>query len=176
MRRVVTGHDETGQSIIVDDGTPPRTHDFAAFPGFSSTVAWSTDPHDPVSTIGADPAPAVTSLLPGVGETRLLVLTLPPDATMGEPTFDGPGYVAEQLQHSPGLAETFEPDGMHRTPTIDYAIVLTGRLTLELDNGVTTDLDPGDIVVQNATRHAWRNRTDQSVTLAAVLIGSKQEN
>lgn len=175
MRRVVTGHDESGRSVIVDDGIPPRTHDFASFPGFSSTVAWATDPHQPVSVTGDDPTTTMISLLPGVGETRLIILTLPPDATMAEPTFDGAGYIAEQLEHSPGLAETFEPDGMHCTPTIDYTLVLTGQVTLELDNGITTDLNPGDVAVQNATRHAWRNRTDQVVTLAAILIGRKQE-
>ena len=176
MRRVVTGHDSAGNSIIVSDGQPARAHDFSSFPGFSSTVAWSTDPAQPVSATGDDPAPGVQSLLPAVGETRLIILTLPPDSTMAEPTFDGPGYIAEQLEHSPGLAETFEPNGMHRTPTIDYTLVLDGEVTLELDNEVSTDLHPGDLVVQNATRHAWRNRSGRTVTLAAILIGTKQEN
>ncbi|WP_207839678.1 cupin domain-containing protein [Williamsia soli] len=173
MRRVVTGHDASGKSVIVDDGQPPRTHDFASFPGFSSTVAWSTDPAVPVSPDGTDPTAVLQSLLPIPGQTRLIILTLPPDSSMAHPSFDGPGYVAEQLQHSPGLAETFEPDGMHTTPTIDYTLVLDGVVTLELDDGVTTDLHPGDLVVQNATRHAWRNRTESIVTLAAILIGTQ---
>ena len=176
MRRVVTGHDTSGRSIIVDDGTPPRAHDFVSFPGFSSTVAWSTDAAVPIAPDGDDPTPALTSLLPSPGQTRLIVLSLPPDSSMGEPTFDGPGYGAEQLQHSPGLAETFEEDGMHTTPTIDYTLVLDGVVTLELDDGVTTDLHPGDLVVQNATRHGWRNRTGRPVTLAAVLIGTEKKD
>lgn len=176
MRRVVTGHDASGKSVIVDDGQPPRTHDFASFPGFSSTVAWSTDAALPVSPDGADPTGALQSLLPTPGQTRLIILTLPPDSSMADPSFDGPGYVAEQLEHSPGLAETFEPDGMHTTPTIDYTLVLDGVVTLELDDGVTTDLRSGDLVVQNGTRHAWRNRTDTVVTLAAILIGTDKKD
>ncbi|OZC73632.1 cupin [Rhodococcus sp. 06-462-5] len=176
MRRVVTGHDTSGKSIIVEDGTPPRRHDFASFPGFSSTVAWSTDADVPLEQGGTDPTPALSTLLPSAGQTRLIVLTLPPDSSMAEPTFDGPGYAAEQLRHSPGLAETFEADGMHTTPTIDYTLVLDGVVTLELDNGVTTDLHPGDLVVQNATRHGWRNRTERPVTVAFVLIGTEQKD
>lgn len=172
MRRVVTGHDQSGKSILVDDGTPPRTHHFESYPGFVSSLAWATDPSVPVSAGGEDPTSEVTSFLPAPGSTRVIVFTLPPDATMADPTFDGPGYGAEQLTHSPGLAETFEQNGMHTTPTIDYTVVLDGEVTLELDDGVTTDLRAGDMVVQNATRHGWRNRSDRAVTMIAVLVGT----
>jgi hypothetical protein len=104
------------------------------------------------------------------------VLTLPPDAVMGTPAFDGLGYVAEQLTHSPKLAETFEADGMHTTPTVDYTIVLDGEIWMELDGGELTHLTAGDVVVQNATRHGWRNKSDKPVTLAAVLIGVRGES
>ena len=73
--------------------------------------------------------------------------------------------MAENLAVSPGLAERFEPDGRHATPTIDYGIVLDGEIWLELDNGVETRLGPFDIFVQNGTRHAWRNKSDRPATL-----------
>ena len=55
-----------------------------------------------------------------------------------------------------------DPDeaGMHRSATIDYDIVLEGTIGLELDDGVEVTLHPGDVVVQNGTRHRWHNRGD----------------
>ena len=172
MRRVVTGHDSTGRAVVVDDGTPPRTHDFVSFPGFRSSLVWATEPDPRVSLDGEDPTGKVESYLPRPGGSRLIVLTLPPDTTMGSPEFDGAAYGAEQLAQSPGLAETFEVTGMHTTPTVDYTIVLDGEVWLELDDGELTPLRAGDVVVQNATRHGWRNRSDHPVTLAAVLLGA----
>ena len=53
-----------------------------------------------------------------------------------------------------------EPDapGMHTTATIDFEVVLEGEVWLELDDGEEVHLRVGDCVVQNGTRHAWRNR------------------
>ena len=71
----------------------------------------------------------------------------------------------------PGLIEHMEVDdpGMHTTDSVDYGIVLEGRITLELDDGVTEELEAGDIVIQNGTRHAWRYT--EKVTIAWILIG-----
>ena len=79
----------------------------------------------------------------------------------------------ENLQACPGLAETFEPDGMHCTATVDYGIVLDGELWLELDDGRAELLTQHDIVVQNGTRHAWRNKSNRPATIAFVLIGAR---
>ena len=53
-----------------------------------------------------------------------------------------------------------EQSPMHRTNSLDYGIVLSGRLELELDDGAVTSLAPGDIVVQRGTIHLWRNPSD----------------
>ena len=171
MRRVVTGHDSNGRSVVVADGAPPRIHHFAGFPGFASGLVWATDHGQPVSNTGEDPTPKAETFLPSPGGTRLLWIVVPPDAEMGLPSFDGPTFGAEQFEHGPGLAERFEADGMHTTPTVDYTLVVDGEIWLELDDGQVTHLTAGDVVVQNATRHAWRNRSEKPATLAAVLIG-----
>jgi quercetin dioxygenase-like cupin family protein len=64
-------------------------------------------------------------------------------------------------------------DGMHRTPTLDLICVLSGEIWLELDDG-EIHLRPGDCVVQNGTRHAWRNRSGAPCSMAIVLIGASQ--
>jgi len=59
----------------------------------------------------------------------------------------------------------------HRTNSIDYGIVLSGQLELELDDGVKTLLGPGDIVVQRGTMHLWRNPSaDEVCRIAFILI------
>jgi quercetin dioxygenase-like cupin family protein len=60
---------------------------------------------------------------------------------------------------------------MHTTPTIDYGIVLEGEIWLELDDGHTVHLEKHDVFVQNATRHAWRNKSATPTKMAFVLIG-----
>jgi mannose-6-phosphate isomerase-like protein (cupin superfamily) len=61
---------------------------------------------------------------------------------------------------------------MHRTATLDYDIVLDGRIGLELDNGVEVELGPGDVVVQNGTRHRWHNRGDTVARYMSVTVGA----
>lgn len=170
-RRVVTGHDADGRSIVVADGAIPRTVRMPLLPEMSTALAWSTSRGEPVPVDGADPTADVSSFVPRPGETRLVVITLPPASRARDIDVTAPGFVASQRAMSPGLAELFEPDhpGMHRTPTVDYAFVLSGEVWLELDDGVMTPLSAGDIVVQNATRHAWRNTTDAVSTIAFVL-------
>jgi quercetin dioxygenase-like cupin family protein len=87
---------------------------------------------------------------------------------------DPSAIAQEYLTRLPGLAETFEPDGtqMHATDTLDYAILLEGELWLEVDDGETVHLAAGDIVVQQATRHGWRNKAGRPATIAFVMIGA----
>ena len=64
---------------------------------------------------------------------------------------------------------------MHTTDTIDYDIILSGELWMELDDGMEVHLKPGDCVIQNGTRHAWRNRSSESCIMASVMIGAKRK-
>lgn len=175
IRRVVTGLSEQGEPRILDDGTPPRTHIHTATPGMVNSLVWAT-PARPTSG-SEDTTAAVASVLPAPGETRAMVVTFPPDAVYAEPGFDPAAADAEQLAATPGLAELFERDapGMHTTPTVDYAVILNGRLTLDLGRETTT-LEAGDVVVQNGTRHAWRNAGDEPASVFFVLIGAVSAN
>lgn len=175
MRRVVTGHDNEGRSIIVSDGTPPRTKEYRSLPGIALSIAWATEPGQPVSRTGTDTTAEVKSIVPVPGGTCLTVMTFPPDASLASPDIDWAGFAAEHLQNAPGLAERFEPDGMHTTPTVDYVLVVEGEICLETDGGQFIPLMQGDIVVQNGTRHGWRNRSDKPAVIAAVLVGATSE-
>jgi hypothetical protein len=173
LRRVVVGNVD-GASAVLSDEPAPRSHDFAHMPGFSQTLVWRTAPNPSRSFDGADPTLAAPSLVPPASGTSLIVVTIPPDTIFADPGFDPAGAAAEALEHSPGIAETMEPDnpGMHTTPTVDYDIVLDGEVWLELSDGREVRLAAGDVVVQHGTRHAWRNRSDRPATIAAILIGA----
>jgi len=73
----------------------------------------------------------------------------------------------------PGLIESFELEnpGMHTTATTDYGIILEGEMWLELDNGQSRLVKAGDIVIQNGTRHAWRNKSEGIARALFVMIG-----
>jgi mannose-6-phosphate isomerase-like protein (cupin superfamily) len=68
-----------------------------------------------------------------------------------------------------------EPDGaahgLHRTATVDLGFVVSGVLTMELEDGTTVDLNPGDAYVQNGTSHAWHNRGDVDTTIVLSVLG-----
>jgi mannose-6-phosphate isomerase-like protein (cupin superfamily) len=65
---------------------------------------------------------------------------------------------------------------MHTTDTIDYDIILSGEIWMEVDDGVEVHLKAGDCVIQNGTRHAWRNKGTKNCIMASILIGAKRKN
>jgi mannose-6-phosphate isomerase-like protein (cupin superfamily) len=105
-----------------------------------------------------------------------MVVSFPP-LSVAASAFGSPAAVQESLQHMTDLAATMESEnpGMHVTDTVDYAIVLEGEISLELDDGEQVHLKPQDIVIQNGTHHGWRNKTDKPVKIAFVLIGADRK-
>jgi len=171
-RRVVTAVRE-GKSVFLSDGPVPNAHHYASIPGMMTSVIYATAevPHLPQDD--AETAPPGLYVLPAPGETRLMIVTFPPDSSFDCPEFDPAAADAEQREFIPGLAERFESDspGMHQSETVDYDIVLGGEIWLELDDGATTHLRTGDVVIQCGTRHAWRNKGNRTATMCFVLIG-----
>jgi quercetin dioxygenase-like cupin family protein len=76
----------------------------------------------------------------------------------------------------PGATAFMEADnpGMHTTDTIDFIVVLSGEISLELDDRQTVQLRTGDCVVQNGTRHAWRNTSSEPCFMAYAVIGARR--
>lgn len=173
VRRIVTG-ERNGRSVILFEGPVANTHDFASVPGFQTTLAWKAPAAPILPNEGTDPVATVTTMTPDPHGSCLIIVQFPPDSVFTAPAFDSAAAAAEQMRFLPGLAESFEPDGsgMHKTKTIDYDIILEGELWLELDDGELRHLTAGDVVIQNGTRHAWRNRGNKPAKMAAVMIGA----
>ena len=77
----------------------------------------------------------------------------------------GQGNVVRITEFAPGA-----PKFMHRTETLDYALLLSGECDLELDSGEIVHMKPGDIVVQRGTMHAWVNNGPMPCVFAFILI------
>jgi mannose-6-phosphate isomerase-like protein (cupin superfamily) len=172
VRRVVTGHDAEGKATFVhDEQVAPVTVTLS--PGNEFHQLWGADSTRTFPDDGS--RPDFTTYFPPVGGFRFGFFTIPPDRGRVAPAeIDLGGALAELEQKLPGLAKYAEADhpGMHTTATIDYGIVLSGRATLELDDGVKVVLDAGDTYIQNGTRHRWSNSGDVPAVLAITLVGA----
>lgn len=82
-------------------------------------------------------------------------------------TTRGGGTVFRVIEFAPGVAPR-----NHRTDSIDYAVVLSGRIDMRLDDQMVT-LGAGDVLVQRGTVHDWINRYDEPCVIAFVLIDAK---
>lgn len=179
VRRVVTGHDANGKSIVISDGAAPFVHSVPIRPGYFSTDIFRTFetpanifPHQEETTLGP------RRQLPTKNGSVLRINYFPPEV-------DGNQHM--DLQTSKALFESlgnpsgssFERTGrhplMHRTETIDYAIILSGEITMLLDESEVL-LKTGDILIQCGTDHAWTNRSKEACIVAFILIDGKFDN
>jgi mannose-6-phosphate isomerase-like protein (cupin superfamily) len=171
VRRVVTGHDHNGKAVFASDQeVDPVTP--ALMPGFELHRLWGADQ---AQTFPDDGGPtAQPTYFPPVGGYRLALVSIPPQTVSVPADLDLEAAVAEMEEKMPGVLAYMEPDnpGMHTTDTIDFEVVLSGELILELDDGVETVLRPGDTVVQNGTRHRWGNRGTEPVVMAVFMVGA----
>ncbi|MFQ5776133.1 MAG: cupin domain-containing protein [Kiloniellaceae bacterium] len=167
-RRIVTGHDENGTSVVVIDGPPGNR---LAKGARGLVQLWQTDGKALDRRDGADIVPDRLTLYPPAGGTKLLFVAIGPD---------DPGLTSEELeeQAADGFAAMDASDArvntrrhprMHETKTVDYIILLQGEVTLLLD-GDSRDLRPFDVVIQRGTNHAWICKGEEPALLAAVLI------
>jgi hypothetical protein len=173
-RRIVTGN-VNGKSVVKSD-EPLSAYQFKTVPGYEHTLVW-VNPATPDLSKEQRFDRYPDSVVPGPGGTSLHFVTLPPGSVYADPAFDGEAAQKESLVRLPGLADHFEKEdpGMHKTNTVDYSVVYDGEIWLELDNSETLHLNRGNVVVQNGTRHAWRNKGIKPVTMLFFLNGARAD-
>ena len=173
-RRVVTGN-INGKSAVQSD-EPLLAYEFKTVPGYEHTLIWvNPAPPDLSKDQRFDSYP--DSVVPGPGGTSLHFVTFPPGSVFADPFFDSEAAQEEALGRLRGLADHFEKEdrGMHKTNTVDYSVVYDGEIWLELDDREILHLKRGDVVVQNGTRHAWRNKGTTPVTMLFFLNGARAD-
>ncbi len=173
VRRVVTGHNEHGESCFIFDG--PAPHVYQRSPGSSRvTELWDTAT-TPASNAGhADPTARAFRLPPPANGSVFRVISYPPDSERRA------ALEAEHAStHDDGTGRAGALDrsnarhpGFHKTNSIDYAIVLSGEIWALMEEGETL-LRQGDVLVQRGTNHAWSNRSNAPAVLAFVLIDAE---
>ena len=163
-RRVVTGHRDGKGTVLFDGPAPNRKLRQAS--GLVSTLLWVTD-ESPADISGrADRAAREIGVAPPPLGSIFRVVEFPPerrevsrDAVLREMGLTG----QSDSKHA----------GMHRTRSVDYAVVMEGEIDMILDDG-EVHLAAGDVLVQQGTDHAWVNRGARPCRIAFVLIGATE--
>jgi hypothetical protein len=143
IRRVVTGHDAHGKSIVLSDGPPPQHHSMLG-PSIGADFfeIWNA----------ARPVPMLTPVEPREPNEREFSI------------MPASGHLLRIIEIYP-LSEGGQRTVMHRTKTLDYVVVIEGEVVLVLDDSEVT-LRKSNVVVQRGTDHAWENRSDKRAMMA----------
>lgn len=174
VRRIVTGHDAEGKAIVTHDGPAPSVHTNPKRVGFYLTDLWHTD----AMPVPVDNASDTTS--------RPLQLEPPKNGTVVRIIEFGPEGEWLQKLAQDDAKDVFGAMGtnkastyqlgthplMHRTETVDYAVVLEGEIYLVLDKEERL-MKQGDFLVERGTNHAWSNRSGKPCKMLFVLIDGK---
>ena len=132
MRRIITGHDENGRSIISIDGPPARSIGEDVGGLFE---IWNTDGNDIISSDSSDRADEDIILSPPKGGTkfRYFQINPMPEGVSNEMMQEIAADAFEKIGASHHRIDTSKHPAMHKTETIDYIILLKGDVTLILD-------------------------------------------
>jgi mannose-6-phosphate isomerase-like protein (cupin superfamily) len=174
VRRVATGHSAEGKAIVVSD-TEVDGDTLALLPGAEFHRLWGADrpPHFPDAGLRPDGP----SYFPPLGGFRFMMFTVAPLSTSQRAAIDRQALATEMEAKLPGLASHMERNspGMHTTDTIDFEYIISGEVWLELDDGALVHLRAGDTVVQNGTRHAWRNKGSEPCRIVVFAVGTPRQ-
>jgi quercetin dioxygenase-like cupin family protein len=170
VRRIVTGHNPRGRSIFVSDGPSPHVLTIPGRPDFGLTNLWVTDGAPASNQGSADAAARPVVLEPPRNGAIFRVVEFPPDQAPG-------GFDRRAAFAAMGARHAMDPDasrhpGMHRTDSVDFAIVLSGEIWALMDEGETL-MRAGDTLVQRGTNHAWSNRSGAPCLVAFILVSAR---
>jgi mannose-6-phosphate isomerase-like protein (cupin superfamily) len=176
VRRVVTGHDRNGKAVVLSDGPVPVVHSNPMRAGQLSHEIWKTSAMPlPIARDEPEPTAGPRQLHPAPMGTVFRVSEVPPETDAVRNLTPEQARAAFRASNAED-ASTWGRGGrhplMHRTETVDYAVVLEGEITLLLDEG-EVNLKAGDIVIQRGTNHAWSNRSGKPVKMLYVLIDGR---
>src|ERR1039457_2483435 len=174
FRRIVTGHDARGRSVLLSDDISPHVMPIMDQPNFAVTDFWKTAamPADNGAQTSEDPCRLPIQVAPPATGSVFRVVQFPPDKDWAAKAAAMGGSVAiDETAKSASKGGEVRHAHMHRTRSIDYAIVLSGEIWAVMDVG-ETKLVAGDVLVQRGTNHAWANRSNAACVIAFVMIDS----
>ena len=168
IRRVITGHDKNGKAICVSDEMATEILQRDSRPGVTLTNFWQSKT-TPSEYDGAEETLGGPFILhpPKNGSIFRMVEFEPEDPEVLK-NLDGKEAFSE-MGASNAIVENARHPFMHRTDSVDYAIIVRGQITMLLDDSEVV-LKQGDVVVQRGTNHAWSNKSNETCLIAFVLV------
>jgi naringenin degradation protein FdeH len=150
IRRIVTGHNQAGTSVVVSDGGPPQNHNMrrpAIGADFFEVWNESNEVPELASVPAGEPNDRGFSLMPSSGHLVRIIDVYP-------------------------LKDGGERTVMHRTKSLDYGVVIEGEIVLIFEDTEVV-VKKGDVVVQRGTNHAWENRSDSVTRMAFFHVNAE---
>jgi len=170
IRRVVTGLDANNKAVVMFDSRMPLQ---SGPYGLTSTNLWVTNSYPLGFSFKDDTSAIPVGVSPLDNGTKFRVVEFPPLDAATEAKMER-GFLMKAVgAAAPARGLPVTHPLMHRTRSVDYAVVLSGEIDMMLDDSVV-HLKPGDTIVQQATNHAWVNRGTQTCRILFVLMDSKQ--
>ena len=173
IRRVVTGKDATGKGIAMIDAlatTVVRREEL----GVTNTLLWATDCTPADLSNQEDAANKKVGVVAPPGGTIFRVVEFAPEREV-----KADSETRLRIMQGIGLVPEGNPHGkprnpaMHRTKTIDYALIMSGEIDMLLDDS-EIHVKAGDVVIQRGTNHAWVNRGNQPCQVAFIMVDAKE--
>lgn len=157
---VVAGRDASGQATFLDPGEPARL----SVPGVvDCSFIWATEGLVDLRRGIGGPSPDVGFPFPA--GTRFGLVSLAPHSA-------GKMNLNETLDDQHVEIDNSDP-AMHQTNSIDYEVVISGKVDIVLQNGERRTLTPGSCLVMGGVAHAWENRYDEPCVYAAIIVGAR---
>jgi mannose-6-phosphate isomerase-like protein (cupin superfamily) len=168
VRRIVTGHHPDGRSMVMINDDAPNTTEIKGWPGLWVTELWTTEemPVDNKST--EDRGARKMRHDPGPGGTIFRIVEIPPESASA-PIDARTAFEHLGSETKPRAQDSAKHQSMHKTNSVDYLVVLSGEMTMLMEDSEIA-LKPGDCIVQRGTNHAWVNKSGKPCVLAAILI------
>ena len=170
VRRIVTGHDEFGDSTVISDDISPHTK------ADRLTDLWRTFSAPASNTEDGEAADVTVELKPPSNGTVFRYFQIKPESETEEKNAEEKQQEAAELFEAMSANNARDSDArhpnMHKTDSVDYIILLSGEVTMLLDKGEVT-LKQFDVVVQRGTNHAWVNYGTEPAILAAILVDAR---
>jgi mannose-6-phosphate isomerase-like protein (cupin superfamily) len=170
IRRVVTGLDASNKAVVLFDSRLTLKAPESRPP---SVNLWTTDSSPPGFSFKDDAALKPIGLSPPDNGTAIRVVEFPPLNPAVEAKMDPNLMMKVVGDHAPARGLPVKHPLMHRTRTVDYAVILSGEIDMMLDDA-TVHVKAGDVVIQQATNHAWINHGKEPCRVLFVLMDSKQ--
>lgn len=169
VRRVVTALDANGRAVALADGAVELKSFRSPNP---AGEMWVTDKYPPDYSAKEDRAQTKVGLIPPVNGSIFRIVDFAP-LTPAVSQMDVNMMMKVVGDHAPAKGAPPRHPMMHRTRSLDYVIIMSGEIDMLLDDS-EVHLKAGDVVVQQATNHAWVNRGNEVCRVAFVLIDGRE--